>query len=78
MKDDIDTSGQNEEEKEKTSNEDDLQLKNAATIGTALMLVNSHRALFLMYVHKAPYRSTCSIDSHFSLGVVFSLLLFSQ
>jgi hypothetical protein len=29
---------------------DDQQLKNAATIGTALMLINSHRALFLMYV----------------------------
>lgn len=29
------------------------QLKNAANIGTALMLVNSHRALFLLYVHTA-------------------------
>jgi hypothetical protein len=29
---------------------DDQQLKNAATIGTALMLINSHRALLLVYV----------------------------
>jgi hypothetical protein len=33
----------------KTSDED-LQLENAASIGTSLMLVNSHRALFIMYV----------------------------
>ena len=31
----------------KTS-DDDQQLENAASIGTSLMLVNSHRALFIM------------------------------
>jgi len=30
---------------EKQSNEEDMQLKNAASVGTALMLINSHRAL---------------------------------
>ena len=30
------------------SGEDDRRLKQAATIGTALMVVNSHRALILM------------------------------
>jgi len=29
----------------KSTSEEDQRLKNAATIGTALMLVNSHRAL---------------------------------
>ena len=33
-----------------TSSEEDQRLKNAATIGTALMVVNSHRALMLLYV----------------------------
>jgi hypothetical protein len=33
------------------SSEEDQQLENAASIGTSLMLVNSHRALFMMYVH---------------------------
>jgi hypothetical protein len=32
------------------ASEEDVQLENAATIGTALMLVNSHRALFILYV----------------------------
>lgn len=30
------------------SKEKDQQLKNAATIGTALTVINSHRALFIM------------------------------
>jgi hypothetical protein len=30
------------------STEEDQRLKNAATIGTALMVVNSHRALILL------------------------------
>ena len=30
------------------SKENDQQLKNAATIGTALTVINSHRALFIM------------------------------
>jgi hypothetical protein len=30
------------------SNDEDKQLKDAATIGTSLMVVNSHRALFLV------------------------------
>ena len=30
------------------SSEEDQRLKNAATIGTALMVVNSHRALFIL------------------------------
>ena len=30
------------------SSEEDLRLKRAATIGTALMVVNSHRALILL------------------------------
>jgi hypothetical protein len=34
--------------KDKRSSEDDQRLKKAATIGTALMIVNSHRALFLL------------------------------
>lgn len=34
----------------KADTEEDIQLKRAANIGTALMLVNSHRALFLMLV----------------------------
>jgi hypothetical protein len=29
-------------------NEEDQGLKNAATIGTSLMVVNSHRALFIL------------------------------
>ena len=32
----------------KESSEEDQRLKNAATIGTALMVVNSHRALVIM------------------------------
>jgi hypothetical protein len=31
-----------------TSSEEDQRLKNAATIGTALMVVNSQRALILL------------------------------
>ena len=31
-----------------SSSEEDLRLKRAATIGTALMVVNSHRALILL------------------------------
>jgi hypothetical protein len=31
-----------------TSTEEDQRLKNAATIGTALMVVNSHRALIVL------------------------------
>ena len=37
-----------EKRKEKVSLEEDQRLKKAATIGTALMVVNSHRALFLL------------------------------
>jgi hypothetical protein len=33
---------------EPSGNDEDQQLKNAATIGTALMIVNSHRALFVL------------------------------
>ena len=46
------TSREDDENKVKgNSLEDhDQQLKNAATIGTALMLINSHRALFIVYV----------------------------
>lgn len=33
---------------ESVTSEEDQQLKNAATIGTALMVVNSHRALFIL------------------------------
>jgi hypothetical protein len=33
-----------------SNSEEDLRLKKAATIGTALMVVNSHRALILLYV----------------------------
>jgi hypothetical protein len=33
---------------EPSGNDEDQQLKNAATIGTALMVVNSHRALFVL------------------------------
>ena len=42
--------GEDEKSKpeEKQSNEDDQLLKNAATTGTALMLINSHRALFIV------------------------------
>lgn len=36
------------EEELRRSTEEDLCLKQAATIGTALMVVNSHRALGLM------------------------------
>jgi hypothetical protein len=36
---------------EPVTSEEDQQLQNAATIGTALMLVNSHRALFILYVY---------------------------
>lgn len=32
------------------TSEEDEQLKNAATIGTSLMVVNSHRALMILYV----------------------------
>lgn len=35
---------------DKESNEEDQRLKKAATIGTALMVINSHRALFLLSV----------------------------
>ena len=38
------------EETAHTKSSDDQQLENAASIGTSLMLVNSHRALFIMYV----------------------------
>ena len=47
------TNGEDDDLKEtgteaKVDTEEDKQLKSAANIGTALMLVNSHRALFLM------------------------------
>ena len=35
---------------DKASSEEDQRLKNAATIGTSLMVVNSHRALFIIAV----------------------------
>jgi hypothetical protein len=40
--------GEKHEETKRASSEDDERLKNAATIGTALMVVNSQRALILL------------------------------
>jgi hypothetical protein len=49
--DDVDTTANDDEPSENMAedgNEEDQGLKNAATIGTSLMVVNSHRALFMM------------------------------
>ena len=45
----------------KYTSDEDQQLENAASIGTSLMLVNSHRALFIMYVW--PSSVTCKLDN---------------
>jgi hypothetical protein len=49
----------------KNSSDEDQQLENAASIGTSLMLVNSHRALFIMYVHLLADKKLVNLTSGF-------------
>jgi hypothetical protein len=51
LQDDADTTVNDDEPSENMAddwNEEDQGLKNAATIGTSLMVVNSHRALLIL------------------------------
>jgi hypothetical protein len=52
LQDDADTTVNDDDEPSENMpedwNEEDQGLKNAATIGTSLMVVNSHRALFIL------------------------------
>lgn len=53
LQEDLETSASEDEpsaNNDDEGTEEDRELKKAATIGTALMVVNSHRALFILYV----------------------------
>lgn len=48
FRDDSETVADSDMQTTAEERDDDKQLKKAATIGTALMLINSHRALFVL------------------------------
>ena len=62
--DDTETATNDDEEDSGNFSEEDQQLRNAATIGTALMVVNSHRALSWLYVHLFSLWSPCILLSN--------------